>query len=190
MKAISWLVAGATLIAAGLYTVVSLARWEWNRALFFAVVFVAAEVGLAIALVLRRLVRIEALVTDLPVPADPGVRRALRDTRSVERASASGQQREQDRFGWLRVDPTDVVGRTHVFITLLVGGGVILSGGAWLVDKLASHTVDPRREQRLGRELDTIAYRPGLLVDEVDVLARPALDRDDPRVRAFLGSDR
>ncbi|HEX7130996.1 MAG TPA: hypothetical protein VF228_00385 [Iamia sp.] len=178
MKTLAWLVAAATLIAAGLYTVVSLARWEWNRALFFAVVFVAAEVGLAIALVLRRLARVEALVTDPPAP-DPGVRKALRDTRG-----------EEDRFGWLRVDPTDVVGRTHVFITLLVGGGVVLSGGAWLLDKVASHTVDPRREQRLGRELDTIAYRPGLLVDEVDVLARPALDRDDPRVRAFLGSDR
>ena len=189
MKAIAWLTAIATLVAAAIYTVVSLARWEWNRALFFAIVFVAAEVGLGLALVLRRLGRVEALVTDLPVP-DPGVRRALRDTRSGERASASGQQREQERFAWLRVDPAEVVGRTHVFITLLVGGGIILSGGAWLLDKLATKTVDPRREQRLGRELDAIAYRPGLLVDEVDVLARPSLDRDDPRVRAFLGTRR
>lgn len=178
MKAIAWLTAAATLVAAAVYIVVSLARWEWNRALFFAIVFVAAEVGLGLALVLRRLGRVEALVTDLPAP-DPGVRRALRDTRD-----------EQERFAWLRVDPTEVVGRTHVFITLLVGGGVILSGGAWLLDKLATKTVDPRREQRLGRELDAIAYRPGLLVDEVDVLARPSLDRDDPRVRAFLGSRR
>jgi hypothetical protein len=94
------------------------------------------------------------------------------------------------RFAWLRVDPTDVVGRTNVFVTLLVGGGILLSGGAWLIDRLASNTVDPRREQRLGRELDAIAYRPGLLVDEVDALARPSLDRDDPRVRSFLGPDR
>lgn len=178
MRAVAWLTAAATLVAAAAYTVVSLARWEWNRALFFAIVFVAAEVGMGLGLVLRRLGRVEALVTDLPAP-DPGVRRALRDTRD-----------EQERFAWLRVDPTDVVGRTHVFITLLVGGGVILSGGAWLLDKLATRTVDPRREQRLGRELDAIAYRPGLLVDEVDVLARPSLDRDDPRVRAFLGSRR
>lgn len=178
MKAVAWLAAAATLAAAAVYTVVSLARWEWNRALFFAIVFVAAEVGLGIAVVLRRLARVEALVTNLPTP-DPGVRRALRDTRD-----------DQERFAWLRVDPTDVVTRTHVFITLLVGGGVVLSGGAWLLDKLASNTVDPRREQRLGRELDAIAYRPGLLVDDIDVLARPALDRDDPRVRAFLGSSR
>jgi hypothetical protein len=177
VKSVAWLAAVVTLVAAGVYTTVSLARWEWNRALFFAILFVAVEVGLASALVLRRLARVESLVVDAPF--DGGARRALRDTRG-----------EHVRFPWLRVDPTDVVGRTNVFITLLVGGGVILSGGAWLIDKLASNTVDPRLEQRLGRELDGIAYRPGLLVDEVDVLARPSLDRDDPRVRSFLGPDR
>jgi hypothetical protein len=178
VKSVAWLVATLTLVAAGVYTVVSLARWEWNRALFFALVFVAAEVGLAAALVLHRLARVESLVIDATA-RDGGARQALRDTRG-----------EQVRFAWLRVDPTDVVGRTSVFITLLVGGGVILSGGAWLIDKLAANTVDPRFEQRLGRELDAIAYRPGLLVDEVDVLARPSLDRDDPRVRSFLDPHR
>jgi hypothetical protein len=177
VRSLAWVFAVATLVAAGAYTIVSLARWEWNRALFFALVFVAAEVGLAAAMVLRRLARVERLVVDAAA-VDGGGRKALRDTRD-------GQQ----RFAWLRVDPTDVVGRTSVFITLLVGGGVILSGGAWLIDKLAANTVDPRLEQRLGRELDGIAYRPGLLVDEVDVLARPSLDRDDPRVRSFLGPD-
>lgn len=178
MKAVAWIVAVATLVVAAAYTVVSLARWEWNRALFFALVFVAAEVGLAAAVVLRRLARVERLVVDA-ASTDGGARKALRDTRGA-----------QERFAWLRVDPTDVVGRTNVFITLLVGGGILLSGGAWLIDKLASATVDPRLERRLGRELDAIAYRPGLLVDEVDVLARPSLDRDDPRVRSFLGPDR
>lgn len=177
MRSVAWLIAVATLVAAGVYTIVSLARWEWNRALFFAVVFVAAEVGLATALVLRRLARVESLVVE--TANDGGARNALRDTRG-----------SQERFAWLRVDPADVVSRTNVFVTLLVGGGVILSGGAWVIDKLAANTVDPRLEQRLGRELDAIAYRPGLLVDEVDVLARPSLDRDDPRVRSFLGPDR
>ena len=120
MRSVAWLFAVATLVAAGVYTIVSLARWEWNRALFFALVFVAAEVGLAAAMVLRRLARVERLVVDAAA-ADGGARKALRDTRG-----------SQQRFAWLRVDPTDVVGRTNVFITLLVGGGVILSGGAWL----------------------------------------------------------
>ena len=185
MKLVAWAVAVATLVAAGVYTVVSLARWEWNRALFFGLVFVAAELALAAALILRRLGRIEALATDLatdrstdrPAHRSPA-RDALRDTRD-----------DHVRFPWLRVDPADVVSRTNVFITLLVGGGLLLSGGAWLIDKVAARTVDPRREQRLGHDLDAIGYRPGLLVDEVDVLARPSLDRDDPRVRAFLEGD-
>lgn len=178
MRVVAWLVAAVTLVAAAVYTVVSLARWEWNRALFFALLFVAVEVGLAAAIVLRRLARVERLVVHASAD-DGGARRALRDTRH-----------EHVRFAWLRVDPADVVGRTNVFITFLVGGGVLVSAGAWLIDKVASNTVDPRLEQRLGRELDAIAYRPGLLVDEVDALARPSLDRDDPRVRSFLGPDR
>lgn len=183
MKVVAWIVAVVTLTAAGAYTVVSLARWEWNRALFFGLVFVAAEVGLAAAVVLRRIDRLEQRVdhgfaTAAATAARPG-RDALRATRG-----------EHTRFAWLRVDPAELTGRTNVFITLVVGGGVLLSGGAWLLDKIATRTVDPLREHQLGGSLDAIAYRPGLLVDEVDVLARPALDRDDPRVRAFLGSDR
>ena len=61
MKSIAWLAAVLTLVAAFVYTAVSLARWEWNRALFFAILFVAVEVGLASALVLRRLARVESL---------------------------------------------------------------------------------------------------------------------------------
>lgn len=174
MKVVAWAFATATLVAAGGYTVVSLVRWEWNRALFFAIVFVAAEVAMATALVLRRLARVEALAATAP-PVPTGIAHALRSTRG-----------DADRFPWLHVEPSDVVGRTSVFVTLLVGGGVILSGGAWLLDRLASSTVDPARERRLGRELSAIAYRPGLLVDQVEALARPSLDQDDPRVRSFL----
>lgn len=178
MKVVAWLVAVATLAAAGAYTAISVARWEWSRALFFGLVFVAAEVVLATALILRRIGRVEATVRQLAPDRGSPARTALRDTRD-----------DHVRFAWLRVDPADVVGRSNVFITLLVGGGVILSGGAWLIDKVARATMDPSRERRLGHELDAIAYRPGLLIDEVDVLARPSLDRDDPRVRSFLGED-
>ena len=41
------------LIGRGLYMVVSLNRWEWNRALFFGLIVLIAEVGLAAALILR-----------------------------------------------------------------------------------------------------------------------------------------
>lgn len=176
MKAIAWLGGLTTLVVAGAYTTVSLARWEWNRALFFGLLFLAAEVGLAAALVLRRLARVERSLADLrPPPSASPAHDALRRTRG-----------QADRFPWLRVDPAEAVTRTNVFITLVVGGGILLSGGAWVLDKVAARTVDPGRERDLGRELDAIAYRPGLLVDDVTALARPRPERDDPRVRAFL----
>ncbi len=174
MKAVAWTIAAATLVAAGVYTVVSLARWEWSRALFFAIVFVAAEVLLATAVVLARLSRLDGEVAELR-RARPSTLHALRSTRA-----------DHDRFAWLRMDPNRSVERTNVFITLMVGGGVLLSGGAWLLDKIASRTVDPRREARLSHQLDSIAYERGLVVDEVNVLARFRPQRDDPRLDAFL----
>jgi hypothetical protein len=175
VKALAWSIAIATLVAAGVYTVVSLARWEWSRALFVATVFVAAEVILATGLVLVRLARLEDRLLRLQAAPRSVAGQALHDTRS-----------QQQRFAWLRTDPDAALTRTNVFVTLLVGGGVVLSGGAWLLDRLASRTVDPPREAVLARQLDSIAYRPGLVVDEVNALARPRLERDDPGLDAFL----
>ena len=59
MKAVAWVVLVMTMLVAGCYTVISLARWQWNRALFFAIVFVAAEVLLAAGVVLVRLAKVE-----------------------------------------------------------------------------------------------------------------------------------
>lgn len=173
MKMVAWGAAVVTLFMSGVYTVVSLARWEWSRAVFFAIVFVAAEVLIGVAMVMARLAKVESDVSALRRPA-PVTVEALRSTRG-----------DQQRFAWMRVDPVDVT-RTNVFVTLLVGGGVLLSAGAWLIDKIATRTVDPRREALLGRQLDDIAYRPGLVVDEVNVLARPHLQHRDPQLDAFL----
>lgn len=71
---------------------------------------------------------------------------------------------------------------------MVVGGGVLLSGGAWVIDKLASHSVDPSREARLGSELDAIAYRPGLVVDDETALARSRPHREDRRLNKLLRS--
>lgn len=142
MKSFAWFAGIATLVGALGYTAVSLARWEWNRALFFGMVFLAAEVGLAAALVLKKLPGVESSLTKQWPETSPA-RRALKATRP-----------DGERFAWLRPDPKDVLSRTNVFITMVVGGGVLLSGGAWVIDKLASRTVDPSREARLGSELD------------------------------------
>lgn len=178
MKGFAWFAGIATLVGALGYTAVSLGRWEWNRALFFAMVFLAAEVGLAAALVLNKLSRMESSLTKQRPETSPA-RRALEATRP-----------DGERFSWLRPDAQDVLGRTNVFITMVVGGGVLLSGGAWVIDKLASRTVDPSREARLGSELDAIAYRPGLVVDDETALARPRPHREDRRLNTLLRNSR
>lgn len=174
MKVFAWLAGIATLIGSAIYTGVSVGRWEWNRALFFAMVFLAAEVGLATALLLRR------LDSSHPVgETSPPELATIRDTR-----------RDHHRFMWLRHDPAEVINRSNVFITLLVGGGVLISGLAWALDKIASATTDRRREAQLARDLGTIRYpEDGLMVDDVTVLAQPSLRRNDPHVRRFLGRD-
>ena len=82
MKIIAWLAGLGTLLAGAFYMVVSLNRWEWNRALFFGLIVLIAEVGLATGLVLRRLARLEH---NLSGPADPAVVQILSETRPTAR---------------------------------------------------------------------------------------------------------
>jgi hypothetical protein len=148
--------------------IVSLNRWEWNRALFFGLVVLIAEVGLASALILSRLSRLSA-TRDV----DPDLRTVLRDTRPPH----------PNRFEWL--DP--MKGRTNVFITFLIGGGVLLSAAAWAVDRLASHTTTRVGEARLAQQLGPIGYpRGGLVVDDMTVLAQAVPGCDDGQLRALL----
>jgi hypothetical protein len=170
MKTIGWLAGIGTAVAAAVYMVVSLNRWEWNRALFFGLVVLIAEVGLATGLILRRLTRLEH---DQQAMFDPAIREILRSTRPPGR----------DRFSWLK----ESTSQTNVFITFIVGGGILLSGIAWIVDRVASTTTTPVGEERLARELGNISYpRGGLLVDDVTVLAQDVPGADDAQIRKLL----
>ena len=172
MKTIAWLAGIGTLLAAGAYMLVSLNRWEWNRALFFGLIVLIAEVGLATGLILRRLARLEHAQHTV---VDPAVKEILQATRPAH----------PDRFAWLK-ESTSGTG-TNVFITFLVGGGVLLSGIAWVVDRVASTTSTPVGEERLSRELGNISYpRGGLLVDDVTVLAQDVPGADDAQIRKLL----
>ena len=172
MKTIAWLAGIGTLLAAGAYMLVSLNRWEWNRALFFGLIVLIAEVGLATGLILRRLARLEHAQHTV---VDPAVTEILQATRPAH----------PDRFAWLK-ESTSGTG-TNVFITFLVGGGVLLSGIAWVVDRVASTTSTPVGEERLSRELGNISYpRGGLLVDDVTVLAQDVPGADDAQIRKLL----
>ena len=169
MKMIAWLAGIGTLLAGGVYMVVSLNRWEWNRALFFGLIVLIAEVALATGLVLRRLTRLEYRSR-----VDPSVANVLRETRPPS----------PDRFAWLRDSATK---QTNVFITFLVGGGVILSGIAWMVDRIASNTSSPAGEQKLARQISRISYPSGgLLLDDVTVLAQEVPGANDEQIRQLL----
>ena len=168
MKIIAWLAGIGTLVAGAAYMIVSLNRWEWNRALFFGLIVLIAEVALATGLVLRRLARLEYRSGQV----DPEVARILRETRPPS----------PDRFAWLR-EAQDM----NVFITFLVGGGVLLSGIAWVVDRVASKTSSPAGEERLGRQLDPISYPAGgLLLDDITVLAQEVPGANDDQIRQLL----
>ena len=81
MKIIAWLAGIATLVAAAAYMIVSLNRWEWNRALFFGLIVLIAEVGLATGLVLRRSTQLDAAAARprrrSPSSATPGRRHPI-----------------------------------------------------------------------------------------------------------------
>ena len=144
MKTIAWLTGIGTALASAAYMVVSLNRWEWNRALFFGLILLIAEVALATGLILRKLSQMQHL------PRDPEIAAALKDTRPAPK-----------RFEWLEDSAS---GQLSVFITFVVAGGVVLSGIAWLVDRIASKTASPIAEQRLVAQLHEISYPVGGLL--------------------------
>jgi hypothetical protein len=169
VRTIAWLAGIGTLLSGALYMVVSLNRWEWNRALFFGLIVLIAEVGLATGLVLRRLARLEY---QMKTSVDPTVVQILNETRPT-----------RDRFSWMR----ESAGQLNVFITFLVGGGVLLSGIAWVVDRVASKTSSPAGEERLARQLAPISYPTGgLLLDDITVLAQEVPGADDYQIRQLL----
>jgi hypothetical protein len=159
-----------TMAVAGFYAAQALYVWEWTRALWMTMAFVAGEVALVGALVLGRLRRLEERLDDL----DPASRHAER----VRARLAGARPPEPDRFRWLQESVT----RTNVFVTVLVGGGAVLSAVLWAVDKVAGHTVSPNRERQLAQRLGSIALPPEGLVppDDIVLAADPARpDRAD-----------
>jgi hypothetical protein len=169
MKLLAWLAGIGTLIGATVYMVVSLNRWEWNRALFFGLIVLIAEVGIATAIVYRKLTRI-----DRAPSYKNEMLEVLHETRPVP----------PDRFAWLKEATR---GGPNVFITFIVGGGLIIAGIGWLVDRLAARTSTALAEERLAAELGSIAYPPGgLIVDDVTVLAQDVPGADDAQLRKLL----
>ncbi len=104
------------------YVFIYLYRWEWNRALMSAALLIIAEVALIGAALFDRLRRIEAR---LDAGASPG---------QLGSPAAPAPQRLE--FAWLR-EPGEPADRFGVFIPVLMGAGLALTGLAWLVERIA-----------------------------------------------------
>jgi hypothetical protein len=150
------LLAGVVLAVSGTYLLVYLYRWEWNRAIVSGLFFVAAEVALATAMILRRLRALEA--RDAVASSQPAVSpRAASQPAVLQRLRSTPVSRPHP-FRWL--SPRDGVGRAGVFVPVLLGAGVVLSALAFVVERVAEATALPLADRRLATRLHALSL-PG-----------------------------
>jgi hypothetical protein len=135
LRLIGWVV----LVASGIYLLVYLYRWEWNRALISGLFFVAAEVALASSAILRRLAQLERRVDEA-------------SHASPQQPPTPHEGGDGGPFAWLSDD------RLGVFVPLLLGFGVIVSALAYVVERVAGASgawagiaAAQRRMRRLAR---------------------------------------
>ena len=154
-KWISYAIGAVALIAAGFYVFIYLYRWEWNRAIMAGVLFIAAEIGLVAALVLDRLKKMEERIKE------HGIRRPdLATLQDIE----AGAPEPRRHFAWL----TDQA-KVGVFVPVLMGAGVVISGIAWCVERLAASTARPLLERRLAMRLAPLGLPEGGLTGTASI---------------------
>lgn len=144
------------LVTAGLYVLVYLYRWEWNRAIVSGLFFLAALVTFSTVLILRAMRKLEARL-------DRVERTRLR-ARDV--VAEENDRHSLRHFEWLRKPPPDL----QVFIPVLLGAGVLLSFAAFAVERVAGLVAGPTVDRSTARLL-----RPDLpLGDDVSGQEQPA----------------
>jgi hypothetical protein len=90
---------------------------------------------------------------------------AERTARAAARIRAVAPPRSQ-AFAWLRPESVANGRGVSVFVPVLLGAGVLLSGVAWVVERLGHLTAGPVAERRLVRRLDSLALPPGGFLDD------------------------
>ncbi|MGA5450680.1 hypothetical protein ACPCVO_28990 [Streptomyces umbrinus] len=163
MRRVAYFFGSAAAAGAGTYVVIYLYRWQWQRAILCGVLLLVVEVMLLGIVLLGRLARIEERMRD----ADRRQEDVLARLREKEARPAG------DRFRWLD-EPTS---RTYVFVPVLMVTGVLLSGLAWIVQRIASATARPTAERRLAGRLAVLAAPD------------PARDADPDRMDRMDGMD-
>lgn len=160
MRKVAWITGTIGLLGSIGYLFSYVIRWQWNRALFAAAATIALLVALGTAAVLRKLGQLEDRLGD----GNGSTRRdALLDDLQATRP-------DRDHFAWLRERTTT----TNVFITVLLGGGVVVSGVAWIIGKLAEGTTTPAAERRLAGRLGPLRFPEEGLQPATDAQFDPA----------------
>lgn len=157
------------LVASGAYVLIYLFRWEWHRAIITGIFFLAAELALAVLLLMRKLGRIEERLDRL---GDAGLAQA--DPAVLERLRSTAPEPSKP-FAWL--DPRSST--TNVFLPFLLGVGALASALAWVVENLARRTAIPVLERRLAATLAPVSLPAGGLVG-VGPLTAPPRARSHP----------
>lgn len=173
VRVVSRVGTAAILVVSGVYLVLYLYRWEWNRALIAGVFFLAAEIAVVGIMLADRL-------SDQARPVPGGAERA------------TGAAGSAPRFPWLEPD------RLSVFVPVLIGAGALVSIGAYLIERVARATApagpspvlarlaagadDPPAAARRPRPLALIGLGAAAVVLAVglQVLADLAQARNDP----------
>ena len=146
-RRLAYLFGGFAFLMAGAYLVVYLFRWEWNRAIMAGLFFIAAEIGLAAAAILERVKSIETRISQIDRAEHAELLARLQETAPPPK----------ERFAWLAKDSDNL----NVFIPFLMGAGLIASGIAWVLERVARATAKPVLEGRLAMRLSPLAMPAG-----------------------------
>lgn len=163
MRRLAYLFGGAAAVGAGVYFVVYLYRWQWQRAILSGVLLLIIGVLLLGLVLLGRLARIEERIRESDRRQQDALAR-LRQTHTRERG---------DRFRWLE----DPASRTYVFVPVLLITGVVLSGIAWLVQRIASVTARPAAERHLAGRLAVLTSPDPAPDADLEDTAPPGIGR-------------
>ncbi|MDQ3981074.1 MAG: hypothetical protein M3271_00160, partial [Actinomycetota bacterium] len=168
-KRLAYAVMAVVLAASGAYMFVYLYRWEWNRTLIAGMFFIAAEIGLIGAAILERLKKMEGRLE--AKAAEPPALAHIQETAPEPKAG----------FKWL----THSDG-TNVFVPVLMGAGFVVSGIAWVVERLAHATARPALERGLAWRLAPLALPEGGFIGGGTTALAPRPSRARARVKHTL----
>ena len=146
-RGVGTVVGVGVLAASGTYVALDLIRWEWTRAILTGVLFLAAEIALGF-------VHLGGQRPGAPAPAG-------RHDRIIARLHGAESAPATPVFAWLRPDPRN----TNVFVPLLMGAGLVLSGLAWVVERLARATAGLTSDRVVARRLAELGPPAGGLLD-------------------------